>query len=201
MNIATTGQTGGPSVSKTSTCLKVVETLNDRMRSTPIEKVKVTDLCRSAKISRATFYEYFQDIFDVATWMWDYLMGETLYQAGVRYGCYDAHLAKFRKLREYREFFANAFKAVGSLSITQHGGRMMTEHLQQVFERKAGRKMTHHEALQVEFFITGAKHMTRHWAERSMVDEPEEMAAIFTENMPAFILPYLEPEEDAGAQR
>ena len=181
-------------MSKTETCLTVVDALNERMRSTHITRVKVTDLCRDAGIARATFYEYFQDIYDVALWLWDHLTDPSLYQAGVTLSCYEAHLRKFEALRTYRDFFNNAFRTVEYASIVQHGGRRAQEHYEEVFQRKTGRPMNDEERLAVEFFVTGAKHMTRHWAERQMVEEPVVMARLFTNAMPAFMLPILEPE-------
>ena len=135
------------------------------------------DLCRDAGISRATFYEHFQDVFAVATWMWDHLMSTTLYQMGITLDCYTAHLRKFEALLRHKEFFENAMRIVGYPSICQHGGRMVYEHMEETFERKARRPLTPHEALELEFFNTGAKHMTRHWVERGMVEPPTRWLA------------------------
>ena len=179
-------------MSKTETCLSVVYALDDRMRTTPIERIKVTDLCRDAGISRATFYENFDDIFAVATWMWDHLMQSTLYEIGETLGIYEAHLRKFEVLRGYRTFFKNAMRTVDHESICQHGGRVMLEHMTEVCERKLGRPLSQDEALQLEFFSTGAKHMTRHWAENDMAEEPERMAALFAMNVPPFAQPLLD---------
>lgn len=33
----------------------------------PIEKIKVTDICKSANINRTTFYDYFEDIYDLSS--------------------------------------------------------------------------------------------------------------------------------------
>ena len=186
-------------MAKVDTCLAVVKALNEHMRATSIERVKVVDLCRDAGISRATFYEHFQDVFAVATWMWDHLMSTTLYQMGITLDCYTAHLRKFEALLRHREFFENAMRIVGYPSICQHGGRMVYEHMEETFERKARRPLTAHEALELEFFNTGAKHMTRHWVERGMVEPPDEMADLFTSNVPAYLLPYLEPDMQAVA--
>lgn len=184
---------------KTDRCLSVVAALDEQMRTTSIERVKVTDLCRAAGISRATFYEYFQDVYAVATWMWDHLMQATLYQAGEALSCYEAHLRKFEVLCRHREFFVNAMRIVGYASICQHGGRRMAEHIEEVFRRKAHRSLTQPETLELEFFTTGAKHMTRHWVERGMREPPDQMARLFTSFVPAFLLPYLEPESKRGA--
>ena len=182
-------------MSRTDTCLAVVAALDERMRTTSIERIKVTDICRDAQISRATFYENFQDIFAVATWMWDHLMQTTLYQVGETLDCYDAHLHKFETLRGYRDFFKNAMRPVDHASVCQHGGRVMGDHLMRVCTEKLGRPLMHDEELQLDFFNTGAKHMTRHWAESGMVDDPPTMARLFTSCVPAFALPLLEPRE------
>ena len=187
-------------MAKTETCLNVVDALCERMKSTHITRVKVTDLCRDAGIARATFYEYFQDIYDVALWMWDHLTDTNLYQAGVTLSCYEAHLRKFQALRGYVDFFNNAFRTVEYASIVQHGGRRAQEHYEAVFQHKTGRPMSEEEQLQVEFFVTGAKHMTRHWAERQMAEPPEVMAQIFTTAMPAFMIPLLEPENEPASE-
>ena len=193
-------ETGAAGVSRVETCLGVVTALDARMRSASIDRVRVTDLCRDAGISRATFYENFQDVYAVATWMWDHLMSSTLYQAGVTLSCYEAHLRKFQVLQGHREFFGNAMRIVGYASICQHGGRRMHEHMERVFVRKAGRPLDADEALQLEFFTTGAKHMTRHWVEGGMVQDPARMACLFTGFVPAYMLPYLEPGELEGPE-
>ena len=181
-------------MSKTDTCLAVVKALGEAMRSTSIDRVRVTDLCRAVGVSRATFYEHFPDVYGVATWAWDYLMDSTLYRVGEDYDCYAAHLRKFQVLREHCEFFANAMRTVGYESICQHGGRRMAEILEEAAERGLGRRLTQYERLELEFYNTGAKHMTRHWVERGMVEEPEEMARLFTGFVPDFVLPLLEPK-------
>ena len=182
-------------MSKQSTCLSVVEALDALMRTTSIDRVKVTELCRDAGISRATFYENFQDVYAVATWMWDHLMQTSLYQAGLTLSCHDAHLRKFEALQQHRDFFVNAMRIVDYPSICQHGGRRMADHMEHVFLTKTGRDYTPDEALQMEFFVTGAKHMTRHWVERGMVEPPQQMARLFSSFVPAFMLECLEPTE------
>ena len=181
-------------MSRQETRLRIVHALDEYMATTSLERVKVTELCRRAGVGRATFYENFADVFAVGAWMWDYLMDGTLYQAGETLSCYDAHLAKFEILRQWKPFFTNAFKVSGSESIVEHGGHTMGTHCVEVYERKTGTPIPYLESLQLEFFITGAKHMTRHWIARGMSDEPAVMARIFTDAMPPFMIPLLEPD-------
>ena len=176
------------------TRLAVVRALDECMRTQTIERVRVGSLCQLAGISRTTFYEYFEDIYAVPTWMWDYLMSQSLYLMGVRYGCREAHVRKFELMLAHKGFFVTAFRWQGYTSVIQHGGRTMTTHVSEVVERKRGGALTEDETLQMEFYMTGAKHMTHHWVVRGMREEPGRMADLFCGFMPAFALPYLEPD-------
>ena len=74
------------------TRLRFVGALSEVMHECPLEKVKVSHLCERLGVSRATFYLYFQDIFDVPTWYWDHLMNKSLYRMGIDQGLFEAHL-------------------------------------------------------------------------------------------------------------
>lgn len=180
-------------MSREETRLRVVDALDEIMQTTPIERVKVVDLCAAAHVARTTFYENFVDVFAVTTWLWDHLMEGTLYQAGVSMSYYEAHLRAFEAMRGRQTFLARASRSVGYESICQHGGRSMGEHLERVYTERVGRGLTTDEALQMDFYSAGAKHATRRWMERGMPEEPEQMARTFERFVPRFLLPYLEP--------
>lgn len=42
------------------------EALAHQLKNLPLDKVKVTEICREAEISKATFYLHYQDIYDLA---------------------------------------------------------------------------------------------------------------------------------------
>ena len=176
------------------TRLKIVAATNELMKTTSPTKVRVVDVCKEVGISRTTFYEYFEDIPAVSTWFWDHLMNQTLYLIVTKYSCFEAHLRKFTIMREHQEFLYNSFLVTSYPWVVQHGGRQMYDIYEEVLTRKLARPLNRSESLQIEFFVTGAKHMTRHWVEGHMADSPELMAHIFTSAMPAFALPLLEPD-------
>ena len=181
------------------TRLKIVAATNELMKTTSPTKVRVVDVCKEVGISRTTFYEYFEDIPAVSTWFWDHLMNQTLYLIGTKYSCFEAHLRKFTIMREHQEFLYNSFLVTSYPWVVQHGGRQMYDIYEEVLTRKLARPLNRSESLQIEFFVTGAKHMTRHWVEGHMADSPELMAHIFTSAMPTFALPLLEPDNRSEA--
>lgn len=177
------------------TRLRFVETLSELMESRPLEKVKVSHLCEAMGVSRATFYEYFRDIFGVPTWFWDHLMQQSLYRTGIDQGCLDAHLHKFELLRQHQDFFVRAFKCIDYNSVCEYGGRSVKKHMVETAQANARRAFTKQELLEVEFFVTGAQYMTRTWVRGGMTESPKCMAELFCKFAPDFLVRYLEPRE------
>ena len=175
------------------TRLRFVAALSGVMKECPLEKVKVSHLCEATGISRATFYEYFQDIFDVPTWFWDYLMSRSLYRMGIDQSCFAAPLKQFELLHENKEFFVNAFNCIDYNSVCEHGGRVVKEHILENATANAGRPLTKQELLEIEFYNIGAQYMTRTWVRDGMVELPLQMAELYQKFTPEFLVRYLEP--------
>ncbi len=176
------------------TKLRIVDTLETLMQNGPLEKVKVSSLCKQAGVSRTTFYEYFCDVFAVPTWLWDNLMGESLYQMGLTLGCYQAHLKKFKLLLNHQEFFRLAFKSDDFNSVFEHGSREVKERTIHAATCNAGRPLTNDELLKIEFRNAGSAFMTRYWIMHGMQESPEEMADLFLSFTPQFLVDFLEPQ-------
>ena len=175
------------------TRLRIVDALAELMHECPLEKVKVSHLCEHLGVSRATFYEYFRDIFNVPTWFWDDLMNQSLYRMGIDQGLFEAHLKKFNLLVQHKDFFVHAFRCIGYNSVCEHGGRAVKEHILENATTNIGRPLTEQELLEVDFFVAGAQYMTRTWVRGGMVQSPQQMAELFGSFAPDFLITHLEP--------
>lgn len=180
------------------TRLRFVDALAELMHDCPLEKVKVSHLCEHLGVSRATFYEYFRDIFDVPTWFWDHLMNKSLYRMGIDQGLFEAHLKKFNMLVQNRDFFVHAFRCIGYNSVCEHGGRAVKEHILENAMANLGRPFTEQELLEIDFFVAGAQYMTRTWVRGGMIQPPRQMAELFRSFAPELLVTYLEPPSTAA---
>ena len=174
--------------------LAIVSSLGELMQDRPLSEITVTDICQKSGIARSTFYRHFRDVPNVVSWLWDQANIKGIYQEGKTLSCHAAHLRTFEELRRHRDFFSSAFRTVDYSSLVQYGGTVMLRYLRDIYEAKSGNKLSESESLLLEFFATGAKHMTRHWAVRGMKEDPSAMANAFMLSMPSFVLPYLEPD-------
>ena len=183
------------------TRIGIVDALAELLGDTSIDRVTVSTLCQQAGISRTTFYQYFDNITGVGIWMWDHVMDQTLYQVGIKYSAYEGHLKKFQALRESRYFFKELLKHTEYDSVMQHAGRYMLTHFVETIARHRGTPLDEFEVVRMRLFVVGAKHMTRDWAEEGMREEPELMTDVFIDSLPAFALPWLEPDDTYPPER
>lgn len=168
------------------------------MEEKPLEKIKVSALCKRTGISRTTFYEHFRDVFDVPTWLWDELMSRSLYQMGISTDWEHGHCDKFHGLLEFERFFALAFRSPNYNSVFEHGSRAVKRNIIKNASRNAGRLFTDYELMEIEFHNAGAAYMTREWVCNGAQESPEEMTRLFLEFTPPFLIEYLKVPEDRG---
>jgi AcrR family transcriptional regulator len=64
------------SMSARRTLKSLQESIIDLMETQPIEKISVMDLCEKAMVPRATFYNYFEDKYDLLHFCWQQLEAE-----------------------------------------------------------------------------------------------------------------------------
>ena len=51
------------------TKLWIADKMKDLMKQKPIDKIRVTEICRAAEIERPTFYYHFKDKYDLVAWI------------------------------------------------------------------------------------------------------------------------------------
>ena len=73
----------------------IADKMREIMKHKPIDKIRVTEICKAADIERPTFYYHFKDKYDLVAWMFctDAALYETCKRkAGHRYSRYSACL-------------------------------------------------------------------------------------------------------------
>lgn len=159
------------------TRMRIIQALATMMEATPIDKIHVTDLCRTADIGRATFYDYFENVYAVATWYWDQLLDESLFQIETGIGLEEAHVQLFRRLYGAQDFFARAFRTHDYNSVQHYGDRVMTKCYFKLATSKLGRTLNLEEEIAIRLFTAGAARITNEWAQGEISATPEQLAA------------------------
>ena len=67
---------------KDNTRMRIVSATTGLLEHTPIEKLRVTDICKASGISRQTFYQYFVDKYDINQWHYNFIANLSIHQIG-----------------------------------------------------------------------------------------------------------------------
>ena len=62
--------TGRQSITVKRTVKLLTDTLTELLEKEPFEKITVMDICEKSMIPRATFYNYFEDKYDLLNYYW-----------------------------------------------------------------------------------------------------------------------------------
>lgn len=55
----------------------IADAMRRLMEKKPLDKIRVTDICREAEIGRPAFYYHFKDKYDLVTWIFLYSVHKT----------------------------------------------------------------------------------------------------------------------------
>ncbi len=103
--------------------LKIYKALEQLVQVKSISDIKVIDVCRLSGVPRSTFYTNFTDIFSVPQWLWDDMMGTTLYMIGNTLTWDQGHRKMFQNLLAHKALFIKIYWENDNNSILEYGYR------------------------------------------------------------------------------
>ncbi|MGT2750516.1 TetR/AcrR family transcriptional regulator C-terminal domain-containing protein [Streptococcus orisasini] len=111
-------------------------TLKNMLKETPFEKIRVTSLCKQAQVSPQTFYNHFQDKYDLVAWI--YLQDYNLSQFGNLSYSPETILKATQQLLFNKDFYQKVYQDQSQNSINDYitsfnlktATNLVTTHLQ-----------------------------------------------------------------------
>ena len=164
----------------------LAESLKHLVLQVPFEKITIRQITDGAGVIRVTFYNHFQDKYDLLGWI---IRREILEPARIliRNDMYrEAIVLIFRNLLRDKAFYTRASRLEGQNSFEEISEECIYELLQQLFEERAQSK----EHPRYRWFTTDnlAKYYARsmnfivqYWIRSGMTVPPEEIAMIYEE--------------------
>lgn len=134
------------------------------MARSPIEKIRVTDICKEAEISRPTFYYHFKDKYELAAW--------ALFQPTLEMDILsiESSVAALERLRDNYSLYRRAYE----VNVQSPYWSYRLEHLVQMFSDRARAVLGVDElaaelAYGIRLYCHGSLGMTREWL---MAEDP-----------------------------
>ena len=168
--------------------MDILLALNRLIARMDMEKITTEKIVEEAKISRATFYRYFKDKYDVLNRNYKELLDGCLRQCS---GYRELFTLLYRHAREEWSDFHRAFSTTGVNSFGNYISRYSRSVVEQITsENRGGQGLTAKEQLQLDVFCRGISDMYKKWTLGQYALDADAAADALFAMMPATLRDY-----------
>lgn len=167
--------------------VKIYNALEILVQTKPLSEVKVIELCQISGVPRSTFYTYFCDIFSIPQWMWDDMMGPTLYRIGNTLTWDEGHRLMFENLLKRKALFTKIYWENDYNSILEYGYRGGYLAIKNNVDARKKHVWTNMELVELDYTIKALASLTTKWGRDGMVVPVSHIVKIFSDHIPLFL--------------
>jgi hypothetical protein len=167
--------------------LKIYKTLEQLVQTKRLSDIKVAELCRLSNVPRSTFYTCFSDIYSIPQWLWDDMMGPSLYMVGSTLTWDEGHRHMFLNLLEHKALFTKIYWENDNNSILEYGYRGAYFAMKANVENRKHYQWKEDELVELDYTIKALACLTTKWGRDGMVVPVETAVQIFSHHIPPYL--------------
>ena len=157
----------------------IADKMRALLKQKPLEKIRVTEICKAADIERPTFYYHFKDKYDLVAWMF----------------CTDAYgtditsvasaAAGMNKMKQEILFYKRAYEDSSQNALWHYMVEYFTRRYTELAKEKLGTDILDTQlAYSIRFYCMGAVGMTREWVLTDNITSAETVVQMMFNSMP-----------------
>ena len=160
------------------TKLWIADKMRELMKHKPIEKIRVTEICKAAEIERPTFYYHFKDKYDLVAWMF----------------CTDAYgtditsvasaAAGMNKMKREILFYKRAYEDTTQNALWRYMLEYFVNRYTDLAKEKLGTEILDTQlAYSIRFYCMGSVGMTQEWVLHDNITSAETVVQMMFASM------------------
>ena len=161
------------------TKLWIADVMKKLMIDKPIEKIRVTDICKMAKFERPTFYYHFRDKYDLMAW--------TFFSSAYNTNVIDIE-SSARALDYMKKefiFFKRVYEDNSQIPMWQYMHEYFVETYTRLAKEMSGKEVIDTQTIySIKLYCYGAMAMTREWLFDDNVTSSRTTVKMMFESMP-----------------
>ena len=162
------------------TKLWIAGKMRELMLRKPIDKIRVTEICKAAEIERPTFYYHFKDKYDLVAWMFY----SDAY--GTDVVSVESAAAGMNKMKQEILFYKRAYEDVSQNALWRYMLEYFTARYTELAKEKLGTDVLDPQlAYSIRFYCMGAVGMTQEWVLHDNITSAETVVRMMFASMPA----------------
>lgn len=168
----------------------IVEAFNRLIAARDFDDITAKDIMAEAKVSKATFYRYFKDKYDVMNYNYKSILDEALSVEGID-NYRDLYLKLYNLGTEKLTGIRRAFGSTGVNSFERYIYEYSYSIVEEITrQNRDGEGLTDFEAMQLDVFCYGISFMYKEWVNGVYGISAEEAADRLFDMMPATLRDY-----------
>lgn len=149
------------------------------MAKKPIEKIRVTEICREAEIERPTFYYHFRDKYDLMAWMFFNKAFETDIVS------VESSAKAMNQMKKDILFYRRAYEGQSQNALWTYMVEYFTKRYSDLAKSELDTKVLDPQlAYSIRFYCMGAVGMTRDWVLNDNITSAETVVQMMFASMP-----------------
>jgi probable dihydroxyacetone kinase regulator len=163
----------------------LIESFIDLSLKKPVEKISVSDIVRNCGLGRQTFYNRFNNKYDLINWFYTSTMDNIIKQYKDKVPRSDAIGYALTFINENRRFFGNAISEEGQESFFNSLYEYIRNYYTECIRSKYGENtLTEDLIFAIKFNCHGVACMIKEWLKNNMEEPPLIIAKRIADNMP-----------------
>lgn len=166
---------------------RLSEALKNICKQKTLENITVSEIAAEAGVTRQVFYRYFEDKFELASWIHYLHLYQSLKLAvenGLQQVWRETVTQWMQKLLENREFYINAFQSVSQKEFQRIIRHFFFGAHKWQMEQRMQRKLTEEEAFSLHLYVFGGMEEIYEWISHGMPVPVERMVELLEFSMP-----------------
>ena len=157
----------------------IADQMREIMKHKPIDKIRVTEICRAADIERPTFYYHFKDKYDLVAWMFcTEAYGTDITSAA-------SAAAGMNRMKQEILFYRRAYEDTSPNALWRYMLEYFVRRYTELAKEKLGTGILDTQlAYSIRFYCMGAVGMTQEWVLKDNITSAEMVVQLMFHSMP-----------------
>ena len=154
--------------------------MKELMKTKPIDRIRITEICKAAEIERSTFYYHFRDKYDLVAWFFYHSAGNT--------DVIDLKSAaeNMKVMKNNMLFFRRAYEDTSQNALWQYICEYFVDEYTKAAKRKLNSDQLDTQLLfSIRLYCYGGVSMAKEWILNDNVTSAETVVSMMFQSMPS----------------
>ena len=157
----------------------IADKMREIMKHKPIDKIRVTEICKAADIERPTFYYHFKDKYDLVAWMF------CTQAYGTDLTSVASAAAGMNKMKQEILFYKRAYEDSSQNALWRYMLEYFVRRYKELVKEKLGTELLDPQlAYSIRFYCMGSVGMTQEWVLNDNITSAETVVQMMFNSMP-----------------